>query len=376
MTTATRDRLRVLQVTPRFHPHIGGIETHVLEVSRRLQDEGLRPSVLTTVTTEAPPGRDRVERLPVHRFQAWPRSRDYCFAPGIVDAVATSGADVVHIQGIHTFVPALGMLGARRGGIPYVVTFHTGGHSSRLRTSMRKFQWHALKPLLVGADWLVGVSRFEGDYFSDLLDIPRQRFRVIPNGAELPSANGAGGLETDGPRIVSVGRLERYKGHQRAIAALTHILEQEPRARLSIIGSGPYREELLRLAKRLGVKRAVEIKAIPLERRHELAAELKAASLFVLLSDYEAHPVAVMEALYLGTPVLVTDTSGLAELADKGWARRVAMDSPPRAIAEAVLRQLQSPLVPEGVEFPTWEGCTRSLIEVYESVSRRPVCVS
>jgi glycosyltransferase involved in cell wall biosynthesis len=382
MTTGTPDRqepLRVLQVTPRFHPHIGGIETHVLEVSQRLAAAGVDLSVYTTVTREAPPGPDSLGPVNIERFQAWPRERDYCFSPQLFKAVADADAGVVHIQGVHTFVPIVAMAAARRAGLPYVVTFHTGGHSSRLRTGVRKFQWRAIRPLLASANQLIGVSQFEARYFSELLDIPWSRFTVVPNGAQLPEANGAEfepGENGGGPRIVSVGRLERYKGHQRAIAAMPEVLKQEPSARLSVIGSGPYEPELRRLAQQLGVAESVRIRGIPLKRRQELAAELGAASLFLLLSDYEAHPVAVMEALYLRRPVLVTDTSGLREIADRGWATCIPRESSPSQVAGAILDQLRSPLIPTGVEFPTWEQCTQSLLSVYESVARRPVCAS
>ena len=53
-------------------------------------------------------------------------------------------------------------------------------------------------------------------------------------------------------RIVSVGRVERYKGHHKAIEALPHLLETHPEAHVQVLGSGPYEPELLALAESLG----------------------------------------------------------------------------------------------------------------------------
>ena len=54
---------------------------------------------------------------------------------------------------------------------------------------------------------------------------------------------------------MSVGRLERYKGHHRILRALPAILAQEPNARLVLVGSGPYEQPLRAMASQLGVSR-------------------------------------------------------------------------------------------------------------------------
>ena len=91
------------------------------------------------------------------------------------------------------------------------------------------------------------------------------------------------------------------------------------------------------------------------------------ADVVALLSDYEAHPIAVMEALGLGRPVLVADTSGLRELAEDGLVRVVPLDSTPQQVAEALLGQLREPLLPE-ITLPTWEDCADELLAVYRAV--------
>lgn len=65
---------------------------------------------------------------------------------------------------------------------------------------------------------LVGASRFEAEHFSDRMRIPRDRFVVVPNGAELPKPVDGSASQEGGPLIISLGRLERYR-HHRALAA-------------------------------------------------------------------------------------------------------------------------------------------------------------
>jgi len=125
--------LRVLMVTPRFLPLLGGVEMHVDQVARRLVERGVQVTVLTTDTTGELPRREHLAGIEVRRVPAWPARRDYYFAPGLYGEIRDSRSDVVHVQSFQTLVAPVAMHASLRADLPYVVTFHAGGHSSRLR---------------------------------------------------------------------------------------------------------------------------------------------------------------------------------------------------------------------------------------------------
>jgi glycogen synthase len=130
--------MRILMVTPRYLPDMGGIETHVHEVSKRLGDSGHRVDILTTDRAGTLPNQEVVsDGVQVQRVRAWPKESDYYVAPIIYQQIMRTQCDVVHIQGYHTFVAPLGMLAAIRKPAPFVLTFHSGGHSSPLRNALR-----------------------------------------------------------------------------------------------------------------------------------------------------------------------------------------------------------------------------------------------
>jgi glycosyltransferase involved in cell wall biosynthesis len=365
--------LRVLMVSARYFPAMGGIETHVHEVGRRLVQKGVDVTILTTMpqhTFTYLPRETESEGLRIIRVKAWTHTSDLCIAPDVYTVIASGAWDVVHCQGIHTLVPPLAMLGARRAHMPFVVTFHTGGHSSSLRNKVRSTQWRVLRPLLASAEHLIGVSRFEAEYFRDVLGLPADRFSVIPNGATLPAAQLPLGETPGQTLIVSLGRLERYKGHQHMITALPKIREQRPDARLLILGAGSYESSLRKLAQKAGVAAYVDIRAIPASDRQAMSSTLQQASLVALMSEYEAHPVAVMEALSLQRPVLGVHTAGQQELAELGLIRTVPLHSPPEVVAAAALEQIERPCMPRHITLPTWDECAEKLLAVYESVYR------
>ena len=362
----------VLMVTPRYFPYMGGVETHVHEVGRRLAQDGIKVTLLTSVPDgQSLPREEMVEGMRVIRVPVWPSHGEYYLSPEFYTFISKGGWDIVHCQGCHTTVPFLAMLAAKRANIPYVVTFHTGGHSSRFRSKIRGIQWQLLRPLFAGAKKLIGVSQFEADYFHSVLHLPEQQFAVIPNGAIMPV------LPTVMPErpvdqtlIISTGRLEYYKGHHRLIMALPKIREQIPDARLLIIGAGPYEDALRELVQKTGMNDYIEIRAIPSKDRKLMAATLAQASLVTLLSEYEAHPIAVMEALSLGRSVLVADTSGLHELAQRGLVRAIPLHSTATEVATAVVQQIKNPLNPSQISLPTWENCVQDLEDLYTTFAR------
>lgn len=367
-------------VTPRYYPYIGGTETHVYEVSRRLAQSGNNVTVLTTVpygSASPVPLKEENQGVHIIRVPAWPRKRDYYFAPKMRSIIKQTRWDLIHCQGCHTFVPLLAMLAAKEAHLPYILTFHTGGHSSNLRNKLRDLQWNLLRPLLANASALIGVSHFEANYFETFLRLPAEKFVVIPNGSTLPTLPPPQSSPDNHTLIVSVGRLEQYKGHQRLIAALPEIRKWRADARLLIVGSGPYERALRELAKNTGVAEHVEIRAIPASNRAEMAELLSQATLVALLSEYEAHPVAIMEALSLRRPVLVTETSGLKELASQGLVRAIPLHSSPEETARAIRQQIEEPLLPPAsFTLPTWDDCVSKLQKVYAASIRRETCAS
>jgi len=362
--------MRIAMVSARYFPFMGGIETHIHEVGTRLVTRGHSVTVLTTDPTGGWPVEEDVSGMRVRRVRAWPERRDYYFAPGIYSALADGEWDVVHIQGYHTFVAPLALTAAIRRGLRFVLTFHSGGHSSRLRQSVRCLQQALLAPLIARAGQLIAVSEFEAGLFSKRMRLPRERFIVIPNGAFLPSvarANASG----ESRLIVSIGRLERYKGHHKVIEAFPALLRRLPGARLRVLGEGPFERPLRMLVRQLGLDSSVSIAGIPPGDRSGLAAVLSSAGLVVLLSAYEAHPVAIMEALALGRRVLVSDTSGLAELARKGLCRAVPLNARARELAESMADELTAKSEVRETPLPDWDCCVDELVSVYEGVLNR-----
>ena len=360
---------RVLMVAASYYPFMGGLETHIYEVSRRMKDYNIDVTILTTDRTGSLPETDVIDGIPVRRVTAYPADKDYYFAPKLIPTIRNIQCDIVHCQGGMTLVPPMAMYAARRAKLPYLLSFHSNTSQSALRRNViRPIQYRILRHFAKDAAYLVAVSKFESSFFQEHLHLSSEKFVVIPNGSGLPQVENPPQPNPDQPMIVSAGRLHYLKGHQRIIRAMPSILASVPTAHLRIAGRGDYESELRQLVLDLGLESHVTIQEIPPENREAMTALLSSAALVVLLSQYEAHPLGVLEALSLGCPILVTYTSGLMEFADDGLVQSVALNSNSNQIALKVIEQLQHPAYPPHTDLPTWEDSTRNLAQLYNNL--------
>ncbi|HEX2392737.1 MAG TPA: glycosyltransferase [Solirubrobacterales bacterium] len=361
---------RVLMVTPRSPLLQGGVERHVMEVSRRIAAAGVDVEVLCADNAARGAETEVRDGVPIHTVPALPRRRDYYLAPRIWGRIEAGRWDVIHVQSYHTLVAPLAMARALRLGVPYVVTFHGGGHSSAARNRLRGLQMRALRPLLARAARLVAVARFEIEEYGEALGIPPERFALIPNGTDLHfAAGGVAAGEPATPVIATIGRLERYKGHHRVLAAFPRVLERRPEARLLIVGKGPYEEELRRQAERLGVAAAVEIASVPAGDPGGMARLLAGVSLVVLMSEFETHPLVALEAAAARRRLLVADQGGLGELVADGFARGISPGASAGQLAAAILEGLEKPPPARSPRLTSWDDCAEALLDLYRSVA-------
>ena len=364
--TATPTRsLSILLVTARYVPEIGGTELHTRELAERLVARGHSVTVVTTDRTHGLPAREALGGVEIRRVRAWPSSRDYYFAPGLIRAMRDGQFQLVHLQGYHTLVAPIALATARRMRVPYIVAFHSGGHSSRVRRSMRRAQIRALRPLLGSADRLVANSVAEHQYFLQRLRFPEGKFAIIPIGANLPEIT-EGLPHADGTTLIlSIGRLERYKGHHRIVDGLPALRKIVPNARLRIVGEGPQRAALQERARDLGVEDHLEIAPIGTNHRDELALLLNRASLVISLSEFESAGMSIREALALKRPVLVSEIDGFADIAGSPFVTRIPLSSSNERVAGQIAEALRSTFVDVTGHVPTWDECVDRFEEIY-----------
>ena len=216
---------------------------------------------------------------------------------------------------VHTWMfaaNAVGRVAARLAGRPRVVIgercVDKWKGRGRLALDRALVRWTDAVAANSGsvADWLARVG------------VPRDMVRVIPNafdpaGCPARPLDELGGFG-DAPRVTSMGRLWPQKRFDVVLRAMRGIVDAFPAATLTIAGEGPLRAELEALAGRLGLGGAAKMPG----RVADAPALLRGSDLFLFASDWEGMPNAVMEAMYVGVPVVAAAAPGVVDLVKDG----------------------------------------------------------
>lgn len=179
------------------------------------------------------------------------------------------------------------------------------------------------------ADGVIVQTRHNQEYFSAGV---QKKSTIIYNPVDLGQKAGMALKTEKQKRIVSVGRLMPQKNQIMLLEAFARVREAFPEYTLTIYGEGPFREELEARIRQLHLEDAVSLPG-NIKDVHDKIAD---AELFVMSSDYEGMPNALIEAMCLGLPVVSTAVSGATDLICQGENGLLVPCGDTAALAEAM----------------------------------------
>ena len=249
--------------------------------------------------------------------------------------VAELKPDILESRNVksHFFVRTLGLY--RK--YPWVAWNHGYTSSSRLDRMYTKLDRWSLR----GAYRVMTVCQ---PFADDLvrLGVDRERISILhnsvrpfvrPPGEEVQSLRRALGIEPDEGVILSVGRLSYEKGHADLIRAAAMLAAaQVPCFRVVIVGDGPERDALHRLASELRVERRVTLVGFQRDTRPYYAA----AAMVAVPSHSEGSPNVVLEAMAAGLPIVANAVGGVPEILEEGVTGLMVPAHAPEAMAKAM----------------------------------------
>jgi glycosyltransferase involved in cell wall biosynthesis len=256
--------------------------------------------------------------------------------------------DVAHLHGCHNVPGALAARHLRRAGVPYVLAPNGTApwRIERRRLAKRLFDATIGRSTLPGATCVLAVSGAEARQLA-ALGVSREVTRVVPNPLDLsefvepPPCNwlreqlGAGAE----PIVLYLGTLTPRKRVDVLVAAIAQL--PPPRPRLVIagddLGSG---RMLRRLVHRLGLETVTTFTGL-LRGRDRLSA-LAGTDVVVYASQHEVFGLVPLEALLVGTPVIVADDSGCGEIVRELGGGLLVSPGDRDALAGAIARILES----------------------------------
>ena len=306
-----------LLVTNDFPPKVGGIQTYLWELWRRLP-EG-RATILTTPHPQASEW-DAAQPFPIHRVREPLLVPRPAVAERIRGLAVDTGAKLVVLD------PALpiGLIGPDLG-LPYVVVLHGAEVTVPARLPLARA---LLGKVLCGARGIIAAGSYPVTQavrlvgragLPEIVEIPPgvdlQRFRPRP-AADRVAIRERLGLPAAGPLVVSASRLVPRKGLDVLVEATPRLIVHRPDLVVAVAGAGREAARLRTLAGRLGVK----VRFLGRLSDVDLADLNAAADVFVMLCrdrwaglEQEGFGMVFLEAAASGVPQVAGDSGGSTE---------------------------------------------------------------
>ena len=330
-------RLRVLTLVDHLIPW-GGAERLAMTVALRL-DPARFDRVLCASRSADPALVSQLEEGGVEVLSLERRSRAtvWQWAPLLVE-LRRRRVDVVHAHMFHSNV--WGTVFGRLASVPVVVAHeHTWS-----------FQGEPLRRLLDrrlvarGADVFLAVSSEDRRRMIAVEGIDPAAIRIVLNGIPAPR-RGSGdvrrelGIPAEAPVIGTVSVLRKQKALDILLHAGATLLSEFPALRILVAGVGPEEERLRSLAAELGLESAVTMLGL----RSDVPDVLAALDVFVSSSDFEGTPLALIEAMAAGRPIVATRVGGVPDLIDEGVHGLLVEPRDAEALARVVAELLRDP---------------------------------
>ena len=340
--------MRIVFVTPSYHPSIGGVEYVVKSIAERFAKIGFEVTVLAGDSRAEEPREEEINGVRVVRWPVWSSGEAYHFPrrgdlKEMLKELAKN-ADVVHIHSVHSIISMYSLSVVKGEDVKVVVTpyYHGTGHTF-IRRILWAFWRGYVRNLLRGCV-VHTVSKLEARLVERDFGV---RAISIENGVEEWIRD----LRWD-PQgyVLYSGRIERYKNVD-LLARVVKVLNERYGVglKLKVFGRGPYVERLGRLLRELRIPHELG----NFKPYEEYVTTLSHATLFGLLSERESYPQSVNEANAIGVPVVLAKPWGPNF---EGRRRTLIVDPRlgPETLAERVYELLRRALEEERSSVPTW----------------------
>jgi len=373
--------VKIAMFTDSYLPTRDGVVTSLLLTKRELERMGHTVYVLAPDPADPADREEGVHYFRSIGFQQYSGYRIPIFPPDKCHILAKLDVDVIHVHGL-MFQAVRAMLAGRALDKPVVLTFHTMVTEAARFYNFTPFpewviqlgMWSYLRIILHRAEVVIAPTlaiKNEIKRYAPHI----KRFEVIPTGVDLdrfnPQLDGSAvrkryGLE--GKKVVlHLGRIAWEKNIELVLRGFRILSEQEPDARLVLVGDGPAKEHLVRLTEELGLADKVTFTGFVSD--DELPQYIAACDVLTLASKFETQGLVVLEAMAAGKPVSGIRYRAIAELIREGENGELFEDTP-YSWSQATSRLLKDPLkYREGAlaragEYSAGQWATR-LLDIY-----------
>ncbi|MEA2499813.1 MAG: phosphatidyl-myo-inositol alpha-mannosyltransferase [Actinomycetota bacterium] len=323
--------MRIGIVCPYAWDKFGGVQSHIRALGETLRSRGHRVAVIAPSIYASRAGSQQGDVLLIGRSLGIPANGSVAplaFGPqaaaSLRRALGAFGPEVLHLH--EPLIPSLSLLALWRADVPMVGTFHASADSSMAYSAARPILRRAARKLAVRT----AVSEAARELISRY--VPGE-YEITPNGVQTERFEGERSPRSDAKTVLFLGRLERRKGLEVLIQAMTRL--RDLKVSLVVAGTGPEESACRRLALRLQVP-AEFLGPVP---EDDLPGLYRSADVYCAPGlGGESFGIVLVEAMAAGAPVVCSDLAGYRAVA--GDAAILVRPGDAGSLADAIRRVL------------------------------------
>ena len=323
--------MKILQVIAYFNPKFGGDINSTYNLSKKLSKKGHEVTILTTdykfdKNYAKAIQEEGVEVVPVHCML---NAGLFIYTPSVKSWVKENlkQFDIVHMNNFRSYQNNVICHYAKKYNIPYILQARGSVLPFFAKQRLKKLYdivWG--NKILKNATKVIALTNVEREQYKQM-GVNAERIEIVPNGIDITLFNHLPekgtfrdkyNFSSDTKIILFLGRLHKIKGINLLIDAFSKLQKEMPTSKLVIVGPDEgYIKTWQAQAEESNAKNNI-IFTGPLYGQDKLAAYID-ANVYVLPSFFESFGNTVLEAWACGTPVIVTERCGIANIVDKKY---------------------------------------------------------
>lgn len=352
----------------------GGTERYVYGLAKQLQIDNYDVMVLAGTFHKNESGRNKLNEIDICRFyvpnKLFGYLADFYSFLYTLKLVKEFDPDIVHIITPRYRFSVGAVAAAKIAKIKIAYTRTTLPHNENRKTIPILFDTILSTKILQFVDVAVSLS----DEIGEKMKIDKKKIEMIPS---FITRNYSNNVEKCPNHVLYVGRLDRFKGIEDLIESLSYVKEEIPNIRLSIVGDGEYLNDLRSLVSDYNLEDNVIFEGHLYD--DELANMYSKCEVFIFPSYREGMPMAVIEAMSAGLPIIASDIEPCIELLENGKCGILVKKGDKKDIADQIIKLVKDDALKTyygkmGVEKSksySQDRVVRKIENVYKSLSNQ-----
>lgn len=364
--------MKIIQVTPYYNPHLGGMEKRVRNLCERLSKKGNHVEVFTS-NINCPKDKQlkSSNNLKINYLNSGVFANTAVIPSLFFKLMKIQADSIIHANMVDAFTPNFVYLTSKIRKIPYISHIPgDAGPKGFFSFLLEPYKKVFLSKIIRNSGAVICLNKDYKNFIIKKYNVDPKKIVIIPNATDFEIVSQVRLNRNDKKNILFVGRLSIEKNIDKIIEAFSILKDKN--ILLNIVGEGEKEKELKELVDKYNLKNINFLGRLEGEKLYKMYIK---SDIFLLPSKYECFSHTLLEAMTTGIPIIASDIPGTRNVIKNGY-NGLLVEPTPEKIAEAIEKLIKNPKLREKlarnglkeVKKYSWDKIVEQTEKVYEEV--------